>query len=344
MRVGRVSIPSTRYVCPLYIHSSSVLKYMLTARSPSSPATPTLLKLCLVQWKINFFIPIQNNNSKLAGAVLRLIDRQRNGHEIHQGLIKKVIDSFASLGLDEDDINKVHLDVYKNHFEVPFLGVTEKYYRLKSKTFLAENSISGYLKKVEEWLGEEEGRVEKCFNTETRKPLISSCVHVLVREHLELMYEASQSLFDHHEGGGLRRLYGFLARNPDDLEPLRNKFEEHVKRAGLTAVSRIVGKGGVVREVTLKDYVDALFEVHHKSSGTIKWYFESDAGFVAHLDNACRDFVNKNAATGGLCTKSSELLVKYVDALLRRGNKMADEYLESTLDQVVCTSYDWLSA
>jgi len=218
------------------------------------------LKLCLVQWKINFFIPIQNNDSKLAGAILRLIERQRNGQEIDQGLVKRFVDSFVSLGLDEDNINIVNLDVYKNHFEIPFLGATEKYYKLKSETFLAENSVSDYLKKAEEWLKEEEDCVERNLNTETRKLLISSCVQVLIREHLKLMYEASQSFFAHDKDGDLRRIYRLLAKTPDDLEPLRSKFEEHVREAGLAAVSVLVGKGGAVTEVDPKTYVDALFE------------------------------------------------------------------------------------
>jgi len=74
-----------------------------------------------VQWKINAFIPIQNNGSKLAGAILRLIEHQRNGQGINQGLVKKVLDSFVSLGLDEDNVDRVYLDVYQNHFEIPFL-------------------------------------------------------------------------------------------------------------------------------------------------------------------------------------------------------------------------------
>ena len=344
MRAGRVSIPSTRYVCALYIHPSFILEHVLTTRFFSSSATLTPLKLCLVQWKINFFIPIQSNNSRLTGAILRLIEYKRNGQGINDGLVKKVVDSFVSLGLDEDDPNGVHLDVYKSHFEIPFLGATEKYYTLKSKAFLAENSISDYLKKVEEWLGEEEGLVERYLNTQTRKPLIGSCMRILIGERLKLMYVASQTFFDHGKDEDLRRLYEFLTRNSDDLEPLRGKFEEHVRRAGLTAILRLVGKGGVVMEVNPKAYVDALFEVYRKNSEMVKRNFEGDAGFVARLDQACRDFVNKNAATGALRTKSSELLAKYADILLRRGNKMAEEYLESALDRVVCTFSGWLNA
>jgi len=295
--------------------------------------------LCLVQWKINFFIPIQNN-SKLTGAVLRLIERQRNGQETDLGLVKKVVASLVPLGLDEDDTNRVCLDVYKNHFEIPFLGATEKYYKLKSETFLAENDMSNYLKKAEEWLRGEEGRAERYLNTETRKSLISSCVHALIREHHELMYEASECFFEYGKGEDLQRMDGLLTRTPDDLEPLRDKFEEHVKRAGLAAISRLIGVGGTVTEVNPRAYVDALFEVHRKCSQEVKWYFKSEAGFVSRLDRAYRDFVNRNAVTGGPGAKSPELLAKYADALLRRENQLTKEYLESCLGRVVCTSSD----
>ena len=77
---------------------------------------------------------------------------QRNGETIDQGLVKKVVDSFVSLGLDESDINKVSYEVYKEHFESPFLEATEKYYRKESEQFLAENSVPDYMKKAEERL------------------------------------------------------------------------------------------------------------------------------------------------------------------------------------------------
>ena len=314
-------------------------EYMLITRSFLSPCTFLDLQLSLVQWKNNFFIHIQNKNSKLAGAILRLIERQRNGQEIDQGLVKKVVDSFVSLGLDEADINKAHLDVYKEHFEIPFLEATEKYYKLESEAFLAENSISDYLKKAEERLREEEDRVERYLNTNTRKPLISKCEHVLIREHSKLMHESFQSLLDYDKDEDLQRMYALLARIPDGLEPLRNKFEEHVKKAGLAAVARLVGGGAAATEIDPKAYVDALLEVHRKSSETVKRSFKGEAGFVASLDKACRDFVNKNAATGTSSTKSPELLAKHADALLRKNNKMAEEEdLESALNRVVRTS------
>lgn len=290
-----------------------------------------------MQWRNNFFIHIQQKQQKLAGAILRLVEDQRNGDTIDQGLVKKVVDSFVSLGIDEADINKASLDVYKEHFETPFLDATEKYYKTESDSFLAENSVSDYLKKAEERLREEEDRVERYLHTQTRKSLITKCEHVLIREHAELMWESFQNLLDFDKDEDLQRMYALLSRIPEGLEPLRKKFEEHVKKAGLAAVSKLVGEGGAATaDVDPKAYVDALLEVHTKNAETVNRSFKGEAGFVASLDKACREFVNRNAATGTSSTKSPELLAKHADALLRKNNKMAEEGdLEGALNRLV---------
>ncbi|GJJ13280.1 hypothetical protein Clacol_007531 [Clathrus columnatus] len=292
--------------------------------------------LALVQWKINFFSYIQSKNEKLAGAILKLIERQRNGESVDQGLVKKVVDSFVSLGLDEQDSNKASLEVYREHLEGPFIAATEKYYKQESEAFLAENSVSEYLKKAEERLREEEDRVERFLNTNTRKLLITRCEHVLIREHAEIMQEEFQKLLDYDKDEDLQRMYSLLARIPEGLEPLRKKFEEHVKQAGLNAVSKLTAYGSAIDTLDSKAYVDALLEVHKKNQETVNRSFKGEAGFVASLDKACREFVNRNAATGTSSTKSPELLAKHADALLRKTNKLSEEGdLEEALNQVM---------
>lgn len=296
------------------------------------------LQLSLVQWKNNLFIPIQQKQTKLAGAILRLIESQRNGDTIDQGLVKKVVDSFVSLGLDDTDTNKACLDIYDEHFEMPFIESTVRYYKQESESFLAASSVSDYLKKAEERLREEEDRVERYLNTHTRKALISNCEHVLIREHATRMWESFQILLDYDKDEDLQKMYTLLSRIPEGLEPLRKKFEEHVKKAGLAAVSKLVGEAGAnIDALDPKVYVDALLEVHKKNSETVVRSFKGEAGFVASLDKACREFVNRNAATGTSNSKSPELLAKHADLLLRKNNKLAEEDdLEVALNRVVC--------
>jgi cullin 1 len=252
-----------------------------------------------VQWRANFFLHIQG---KLAAAILRLIEHQRNGEAIDQGLVKKVVDSFVSLGIDESDLNRASLDNYREHFELPFLNATETYYRHESESFLAQNTVSDCLKKVEECLKEEEDRVARYLHTTTRKLLINKCEHVLL-------------------SGTLERKSKFL--------------EEDAKRTGLAAVAELVGTdSAAIDSLEPKAYVDALLKVHSNFSDFVNGSFKGEAGLVASLDRACREFVNRNVATGTSSSRSPELLAKHADALLRKNNKLAEGDLEGELNRV----------
>ncbi|KAG8914818.1 hypothetical protein FRC01_003898, partial [Tulasnella sp. 417] len=101
-------------------------------------------------------------------------------------------------------------------------------------------------------------------------------------------------------------------------------------------LTQAAGEGSAATEVEPKAYVDALLEVHAKNQETVNRSFKGEAGFVASLDRACKDFVNKNAATGTSSTKSPELLAKHADALLRKNNKVGeDNDLEDALNKVM---------
>ncbi|KAF8207656.1 Cullin-domain-containing protein [Mycena galopus ATCC 62051] len=300
--------------------------------------------LALAQWRQHLFAPLQ---PPLTAAIMRLVAAQRDGAQIDQALVKKVIDSFVSLGLDATDPNKECLDVYKEQFEAPFLAATEAYYAAEASAFLnaggAEGSgnIPEYLKKAETRLREEEERVVRYLHAKTRKELVGRCESVLLRAHAPRMWDAFQALLDFDADEDLQRMYALLARIPEGLEPLRKKFEAHVKAAGLGAVDALVGanadKAGEKEkgEVDQKAYVDALLGVHEKNAATVARSFKGEAGFAAALDKACREFVNRNAATGTSAARSPELLAKHADMLLRKSNKEGDIDLEGALNRVM---------
>ncbi|KAJ7181460.1 ubiquitin-protein ligase [Mycena crocata] len=306
--------------------------------------------LALAQWSQHLFTPLQ---PPLTAAILRLVAAQRDGAQIDQALVKKVVDSFVSLGLDAADPNKECLDVYKEQFEAPFLTATEQYYSAEAEAFLNAGGTEGsgnipeYLKKAEGRLREEEERVVRYLHAKTRKELVGRCESVLLRAHAPRMWDAFQALLDYDADEDLQRMYALLARIPEGLEPLRRKFEAHVKAAGLGAVSALVGGGdgakadkaadeGKSGDLDQKAYVDALLAVHEKNAATVARSFKAEAGFAAALDKACREFVNRNAATGTSAARSPELLAKHADMLLRKSNKMAGEGdLEGALNRVM---------
>jgi cullin 1 len=95
-----------------------------------------------------------------------------------------------------------------------------------------------------------------------RKALVSKYDHVLTRKHSVLMWGSLQGLLDFDRDKDLQHMYALLSRIPEGLEPLREKFEEHVEKAGLAAALKLVGEGGAsIDSLDPKAYVDALLEV-----------------------------------------------------------------------------------
>lgn len=279
-------------------------------------------QLALIQWKTFVLAPVQQDG-RLTHAVLDQIRDQRNGHVVQSTLLKTVLDSYVSLGIDDADATKINLDVYRNDFQQAFLDETLAYYKRESADFISTNSITDYMKKVESRLREEDDRVELYLHASTRRPLMDVCQDELLVAHNERLRCAFAQLLEDEMTVDLARMYALLAPVADGLDPLRARFEEYVREAGLNSVSKAVGEAGDA--IDPPAYVHALLEVYSQSLDTIHAAFQGEAGFIAALDKACRVFMNKNQATGASASKSPELLAKYVDGLLKKSHKGGEE-------------------
>jgi cullin 1 len=68
----------------------------------------------------------------------------------------------------------------------------------------------------------------------------------------------------------------------------------------------------------------------------VKRAFNDEPEFTRSLDNACREFVNRNDVCKAGSNKSPELLAKYTDILLRKsGTGVEEAELEATLSQIM---------
>lgn len=286
--------------------------------------------LHLVQWRTSLFIEV---NEKVMDAVLKMVEKQRHGETIEHGQIKSIVNSFVSLGLDEADPTKSTLDVYRFSFERPFLEATRLFYQAESKEFVAENSIVEYMKKAEIRLDEEEERVNMYLHQDISIPLRKTCNTALIADHSLILRDEFQVLLDNDRYEDMQRMYNLLSRIPDGLEPLRAKFEAHVRKAGLSAVAKVAVDA---EKLEPKVYVDALLEIHTQYQGLVKQAFKDEPEFTRSLDNACREFVNRNQICKSGSNKSPELLAKYTDALLKKSASGAEENdLEATLVQIM---------
>ena len=286
--------------------------------------------LHLVSWRQVFFDKV---HSSVMDAVLKMVKKQRDGETIEQSHIKSIVDSFVSLGLDETDTTKSTLDVYRFNFEKPFLDATTKYYEEESKQFVAQNPVVEYMKKAEARLQEEKDRVGLYLHQDIMNPLMKTCLGVLVTDHSTLLRDEFQVLLDTDRQEDLARMYKLLARIIDGLEPLRTKFEAHVRKSGLAAVEKVAIEG---ENMEPKTYVDTLLEVHSQYQQLVDNAFNGESEFVRSLDNACKEFVNRNKVCVTGSTRSPELLAKYTDTLLKKSGKSAEEAdLEASLIQIM---------
>ncbi|KAF8207668.1 Cullin protein neddylation domain-containing protein [Mycena galopus ATCC 62051] len=104
----------------------------------------------------------------------------------------------------------------------------------------------------------------------------------LLHSHTSLRF----ALLDFDADEDLQRMYTLLARIPEGLEPLRKKFEAHVKTAGLRAVDALVGANAfqTFHTIELPKWL-----IHGVSASD-----EPEASMISKLKEACGfEYTNK---------------------------------------------------
>ncbi|XP_055342513.1 cullin-1-like [Paramacrobiotus metropolitanus] len=302
----------------------------------------TIYGMCLVQWREYVFTPIEQ---QLSRAVLDLINADRNGESINSQLLREIIDNFVELGVTSDaqeeanrkgekEARRAGLEVYSSAFEGHFLEETAAYYVQESATFLRNNSVNDYIKKVQSRLIEEEERSVNYLHESTAPALKKVLEDVLIIRHTEAFHAEFIVLLTQDKIDELAAMYSLISRVPSLVEELHRLVETHIKSHGAAAVARNVDQ--LVGDP--RAFVLTILDVYYRSLKLIQGAFKSDLGFSIAMDRAFSTLVNNNEVTAAAKSSSKvpELLARYCDALLKKSQKNPDDAeLDESLNRVM---------
>eukprot|EP00007_Cunea_sp_BSH-02190019_P009730 CAMPEP_0174244780 /NCGR_PEP_ID=MMETSP0417-20130205/36623_1 /TAXON_ID=242541 /ORGANISM="Mayorella sp, Strain BSH-02190019" /LENGTH=756 /DNA_ID=CAMNT_0015324503 /DNA_START=51 /DNA_END=2321 /DNA_ORIENTATION=- len=286
--------------------------------------------MSLVKWHDHMFLPLKE---RLTSGLLTLIERDRTGEQVDHSLIKGVINSFACLGLDDSGKGS-NLDVYLDCFQRPFLDRTSLFYTQESAQFIASNTVSDYMRKVEGRFQEEDLRVGQYLHETSRTALMKTLELVLIDAHKEAMWGIFQELLHESREEDLKRIYSLLCRLSDGLQPLQASLEEYAKQFGQKEMSAVAKSANE----DPRQFVESLLSVYHRFNNLVENAFSTDPEFVAALDKACRLFINHNAFTENSKGRSvaAELLARFADTVLRHTKQRLEESeREKMMDEVM---------
>ncbi|PAV89415.1 hypothetical protein WR25_11933 [Diploscapter pachys] len=306
--------------------------------------------LALVKWHEFLFMELK---SYLTDALLELIQRDRDGIKISTFIIKPIIDSYVELGIvkarsDEQkkdkekskiDLEKCQLFIYENYFEGRFIKRTEEYYKAEASNLLQNGSVVEYMRKVEKRLEEEKNRCSSYMSESTQMPLAKTLEEVLIIGRVELFQEEFRGLLVQKKDDDIARMYKLCNRVNSGLEELSKKLNIHIANEGHEELGQVADDAFKNPKV----YVDTILRVHKRYAKLARDAFGSDTRFLESLDKASADFINENAVTNKAekhaAFKSSELLARYCDGLLRKGSKNTSDDDDGLKDVIIVFKY-----
>jgi len=262
---------------------------------------------------------------RLKKEILNYIDRERQGQQIEIPLLRNCLLMFV-------EADKKTKKLYSEHFERQFLEQTRNFYKIESGSYLENNTVPDYLKKVEDRLKQEDERQENYLDLQTRDRLRSVCEKELIINHAVSLVSnpttGCKYLYRETKITDVARMYSLFRRQPRCFVPLREALREYIVSEGLHSVneSRREPEKFVRKTLQMKKKFDRFFEQA----------FQRDSSFDKVIKSGFEEFVNKDI-------RPARYLSSHADSLLRTGfEKMNDTDTTQAMDDII-TIFKYIS-
>lgn len=258
--------------------------------------------------------------NRLLDVLLASIKKERQGEQINKAILKNITQMLVDLGVGSRS-------VYEEDFEKQFLDTSANFYKIEAQTFIATNSASEYMKKVERRIQEEMERVKHYLDPLTESKIKDVVEKELITAHMKTLVEmpgsGMVSMLKDNKIDDLGRMYSLLGRVPKGHELMRNLLNSFVKDTGKAIVED--------PEYQNKEnsYVQALLELKDKYDNIlVKAMGNNDKNFQHALNQAFEHFIN-------LSPRSPEFISLFIDEKLRREKGQNEEEIEQLLEKVM---------
>ncbi|XP_074657662.1 cullin-3-A-like [Tubulanus polymorphus] len=253
----------------------------------------------------------------LQTTLLEMVAKERRGEVVDRGAVKNACQMLMVLGIDSRS-------VYEEDFERPFLKQSADFYRLESQKFLAENSASVYINKVECRINEEAERATHYLDKTTEEPIVQVLEEELISKHMKTIVEMENSgvvhMLKNNKTDDLGCMYKLFIRVPDGLRTMCACISAYLREQGKALVAEEEGKNAIT-------YIQSLLDLKDRFDHFLHLSFNDDMQFKQMISSDFEHFVNLN-------TKSPEYLSLFIDDKLKKGVKgMTEQEIESVLDK-----------
>ncbi|XP_046362624.1 cullin-3-A-like [Haliotis rufescens] len=255
----------------------------------------------------------------LKSTLLEMVARERKGEVVDRGAVKNACQMLMVLGIDSRN-------VYEEDFERPFLEQSAEFYRLESQKFLAENSASVYIKKVEARINEEAERATHYLDKSTEEPIVKVLEEELISKHMKTIVEMENSgvvhMLENNKTDDLACMYKLFIRVQKGLKTMCECISKYLREQGraLVVEEGEEGKNAITYIQSLLDLKDRFDHFLHES-------FSDDKQFKQMISSDFEYFINLNS-------KSPEYLSLFIDDKLKKGVKgMTEQEIENVLDK-----------